>query len=236
MKFTKEQCLESIQAVLGQTKLTSDRSILENLDTLIPLVASDEMELEDFIEKVSPSFKTMESNLRHEQSVFAKDFKEKNTPKPIEPIKPAEPIKPIEQPAPASQFTLEQLTAAIAEANKPLQERLDAIDKEKAIKSLISDVDSIVSTWNINPDRIGSMTLAKEMTFATIKDGISSSELAESLKANYDRVLKASGSDNGYIPKDSTGGDGQKLELKRKLESFSTPSNENGVKTALGLS
>lgn len=237
MKFTKEQCLEQIQAVLGKTKLTSDRSILENLDTLIPLIANDEMELKDFVDKVSPSFKTMESNLKHEQSIFAKDFIEKNKPKPEETPKPIEQPEPVEQTNTSSSFTLEQLTAAIAEANKPLQDRLDAIDKEKATKSLIASVDSIVSTWNVNPDRSGSMDLAKEMTFSSINDGISATELAESLKANYDKVLKANGSANGYIPKDSTGGDSKTSELKSVLDRISNSSGggTDGLKTALGI-
>ena len=237
MKFTKEQCLEQIQAVLGKTKLTSDRSILENLDTLIPLIANDEMELKDFVDKVSPSFKTMESNLKHEQSIFAKDFIEKNKPKPEETPKPIEQPEPVEQTNTSSSFTLEQLTAAIAEANKPLQDRLDAIDKEKATKSLIASVDSIVSTWNVNPDRSGSMDLAKEMTFSSINDGISATELAESLKANYDKVLKANGSANGYIPKDSTGGDSKTSELKSMLDKLSNSSGggTDGLKTALGI-
>lgn len=57
----------------------SERSINEQLETLMPLVANEEMELADFVEKVYKSFETMNLNSNKDQSDFVKDWKAQNT-------------------------------------------------------------------------------------------------------------------------------------------------------------
>lgn len=81
MKFTKEQAFENIKSRLthkGKTLSMSERSINEQLDTLMPLVANEEMELDDFVEKVYKSFETMNANANNDQSAFVRDWKEKH--------------------------------------------------------------------------------------------------------------------------------------------------------------
>ena len=89
MKFTKEQAFEILRSNLTnggkKTLRMSEKSINAQLDTLIPLVANDEMELNDFIEKVKPTFATMNSNAEKDNSDFIKQWKEQHpdpTPNP----------------------------------------------------------------------------------------------------------------------------------------------------------
>ena len=89
MKFTKEQAFEILRSNLTnggkKTLRMSEKSINAQLDTLIPLVANDDMELNDFIEKVKPTFATMNSNAEKDNSDFIKQWKEQHpdpTPNP----------------------------------------------------------------------------------------------------------------------------------------------------------
>lgn len=86
MKFTKEEAFENIKSKLtekGKKLFMSERSINEQLETLMPLVANEEMELADFVDKVYKSFETMNLNANNDQSNFVKTWKEQNpTPKP----------------------------------------------------------------------------------------------------------------------------------------------------------
>ena len=86
MKFTKEDAFENIKSKLtekGKKLFMSERSINEQLETLMPLVANEEMELADFVDKVYKSFETMNLNANNDQSTFVRAWKEQNpTPKP----------------------------------------------------------------------------------------------------------------------------------------------------------
>ena len=114
MKFTKEQAFEHLKGLLtenGKTPLhMSERSINEQLDTLMPLIADDEMELDAFVEKVTPTFKTMNSNAKNDQSAFVNDWKVKH---------PEE--KPPQNTPPANE-TPEM---------KAMRERLEALEKKE---------------------------------------------------------------------------------------------------------
>ena len=90
-KFTKEQALEELKKQIpgkGEKLNLSERSISEQLETLMPLLATDDTELSDFINKVLPIFKTADANVRNDVSVGIKDYKDKNpvqTPQPNQP-------------------------------------------------------------------------------------------------------------------------------------------------------
>lgn len=85
MKFTKEQAFENLKGILTnngkKTLRMSEKSITKQLETLMPLLADKETELNDFIEKVKPTFEVMNSNSEKDQSNFIKDW-EKNHPTP----------------------------------------------------------------------------------------------------------------------------------------------------------
>lgn len=80
-KFTKEQALEELKKQIpgkGEKLNLSDRSINEQLDTLMPLFVTEETELNDFVAKVLPIFKTSDANVRNDVSAGIKEYKEKN--------------------------------------------------------------------------------------------------------------------------------------------------------------
>lgn len=91
MKFTKEEAYKDLVSKLtarGEKLDLSERSINEQLDTLMPMVANDETELSDFVEKTLPLFKTANANIRNDVSVGINKYK---TEHPIPDPKPTDP-------------------------------------------------------------------------------------------------------------------------------------------------
>lgn len=83
MKFTKEDAYKELVAKMttkGETLNLSERSINELLESLMPLIANEETELTDFVDKVMPMCKTADSNIRHDVSVGISEFKKTFTP------------------------------------------------------------------------------------------------------------------------------------------------------------
>lgn len=142
MKFTKEEAFEKLKGLLtnnGKKDLQmSERSVNEQLEVLIPLIANDEMELDDFIVKVKTSFEVMNSNVKKDNSDFVKEW-EKNHPSP-EPPKNDPPKN--DEPSDAMAALLkriDELEKKNAERDKEavlLQKRKDLLKamKDKGIK------------------------------------------------------------------------------------------------------
>ena len=85
MKFTKEDAYKELvkqMTAKGETLNLSTRSINEQLDILMPLLANDEMELSAFVEKVLPMYKVADANIRHDVSHGIDDFKKNYQPTP----------------------------------------------------------------------------------------------------------------------------------------------------------
>lgn len=83
MKFTKEDAYKELVAKMtakGETLNLSERSINELLENLMTLIANEETELTDFVDKVVPMCKTADSNIRHDVSVGISEFKKTFTP------------------------------------------------------------------------------------------------------------------------------------------------------------
>lgn len=83
MKFTKEEAHKDLVARLtakGEKLNLSERTINEQLDALMPLIANEETELADFLDKVAPLFKTADANVRNDVSVGIADFKKSYKP------------------------------------------------------------------------------------------------------------------------------------------------------------
>ena len=97
MKFTKEEALKEIKALLGEAPQISERSIQEATETLLTF-ATDETELADFVEKAKPFFSTFEGNLRAEVAEKVKNAKPKDPAKPAD-QKPADQKPQEEEPA-----------------------------------------------------------------------------------------------------------------------------------------
>lgn len=83
MKFTKEEAHKDLVTRLtakGEKLNLSVRTINEQLDALMPLIANEETELADFLDKVAPLFKTADANVRNDVSVGIADFKKSYKP------------------------------------------------------------------------------------------------------------------------------------------------------------
>lgn len=81
MKFTKDDACKDLMSQIptkGETLQLSERSINEQLETLMPLLANDETELADFVNSVLPIFRTADANVRANVSAQVKEYKEKN--------------------------------------------------------------------------------------------------------------------------------------------------------------
>ena len=154
MKFTKEEALKEIKALLGEAPQISERSIQEATETLLTF-ATDETELADFVEKSKPFFSTFEGNLRAEVAEKVKNAKPKDAPKPAD-QKPADPKQQEEEPAwfKAYREKSEQELAALqsklseAEAKKTVEQlRSTTLEKVKGIYT-----DSVINAASLNFD------------------------------------------------------------------------------------
>ena len=113
MKFTKEDASKELVARMtakGEKLNLSQRSMNEQVEHLYTLIANEEMELADFVEKVLPFVKTADANVRNDVSQGIKDYKTQNPI--VEPKK--EPIVKVEP----------------ADPKKELLERLEALEKK----------------------------------------------------------------------------------------------------------
>lgn len=109
MKFTKEDAYKELVAKMttnGEKLNLSKRSMNEQIEALLPLIANEEMELAIFVEKVLPFIKTADANVRNDVSQGIKEYKDANPP--IEPPKTTPPT----------------------DANAALLARLEALEKK----------------------------------------------------------------------------------------------------------
>ena len=117
MKFTNEQAVEALRAELTnkgrKTLHMSDRTLAEQTETLVELLADEEMGLPDFVTKAIKILNTTEGDARKKNSDFEKykrDHAEQKDP-PTDP----EPPKPTDNPE-----------------MKVLMERIAALEADKA--------------------------------------------------------------------------------------------------------
>ena len=142
MKFTDEEAFEKLKGILTNNSKKplrmSEKSVKKQLEILMPLVANEEMELSDFVDKVKDTFSVMNSNAEKDNADFVKQW-EKNHPTP--PVPPNPGNKP-DEPNPqmvALQRRLEELEAKETAREKERavsQKRSDLLKamKEKGIK------------------------------------------------------------------------------------------------------
>lgn len=149
MKFTKEDAYKELVSKMtakGEKLNLSERSINEQLEKLISLIANDETELADFIEKSLPFFKTADANVRNDISVGIKDYIDKN-PKVEEP-KPQEP---------KSQEGNEEMRK-ILERLEGLEKRNSELETAELIKQKKNEIKSYLKDKGVkNEDWISEM-------------------------------------------------------------------------------
>lgn len=161
MKFTKEEAYKDLVSKLtarGEKLDLSERSINEQLDTLMPMVANDETELSDFVEKTLPLFKTANANIRNDVSVGINKYK---TEHPITDPKPtASPTEDKEGSKSEFEKRIEALELELATAKREKQLtdiRKSVIGKlkdkgvknEEWVNSLLSEV-SITDDFDVD--------------------------------------------------------------------------------------
>ena len=81
MKFTKEDANKELVARMtakGEKLNLSQRSMNEQVEHMYTLIANEEMELVDFVDKVLPFVKTSDANVRNDVSQGIKDYKSHN--------------------------------------------------------------------------------------------------------------------------------------------------------------
>lgn len=126
MKFTREQANKELVAKMtanGEKLSVSDRTINEHLDTLMPLMG-EEMELQDFVEKCLPLFKSTDANVRNDVSVGIREYKAAN---------------PVVEPQKTSQEPTAQRSSEYAD----LLKRIEELENEKARASREKKVGTI---------------------------------------------------------------------------------------------
>lgn len=82
MKFTQTDAAKKISGILtrgGKDQQLSDRTIAENIDSLMKALVNDETELDDFIKQVEPMFKTWQANAKKDNSDFINKWNEEHT-------------------------------------------------------------------------------------------------------------------------------------------------------------
>ena len=88
MRFTKEEAVKELVGNMtskGEKLSLSDRSISECMDNLYTMIAVEDMELSEFLDKAMPFFKTANSNVRNDVSAGIRKYMEENpAPKPDE--------------------------------------------------------------------------------------------------------------------------------------------------------
>lgn len=141
MKFTEDEAFEKLKGILtnnGKKPLRmSEKSVKKQLETLMPLVANEEMELSDFVDKVKNTFSVMNSNAEKDNADFVKQW-EKDHPTPTQ-TKPDDTKNEPNEQMVALQRRLEELEAKETAREKERavsQKRSDLLKamKEKGIK------------------------------------------------------------------------------------------------------
>lgn len=138
MKFTQSEAAKKISGILtrgGKDQQLSDRTIAENLDSLMKVMVNDETELDDFVKQVEPLFKTWQANAKKDTSDFIDKWKEKYG-EPTEPPKDPEPPKPAE--SPELKAALERI-AALEKINAEATQRASIAQKRKDIAAKLKE-------------------------------------------------------------------------------------------------
>lgn len=77
MKFTQEEAYKELVAKMttkGEALNLSERSVNEQLETLIALIANDDTEVNDFVDKILPLIKTADANVRNDVAQGIKTY------------------------------------------------------------------------------------------------------------------------------------------------------------------
>jgi hypothetical protein len=188
MKFTKEDAHKELVGKMtakGEKLNLSERSISEQLDTLIPLIANEETELADFIDKVLPVFKTADANVRNDVSVGIRAYEDKN-PKQ----------EPTKQNTETGESELEKRL-------KAMEEKLAKSESEKRVASIRGEVLGKLKEKGIEDVE----WCDKLLSLVSFDDNYDVEANVESYVALYNQQESITGK---RTPRGAGGGDGEK--------------------------
>lgn len=189
MKFTKEDAIKELVAKMtakGEKLNLSQRSMNEQVEHLYTLVANEEMEIAEFVEKVLPFIKTSDANVRNDVSQGIKDYKNQNPP-----IEPPKPTSPNTQ----------------NDANKELLERLEALERKNKESELalqhqavMKDLSKKMKELGIKNEKwiemmLGNVTITED--FDIDAKATSYLELYNSMQADVDPSVTPHGTGGG---------------------------------------
>ena len=215
MKFTKEDACKDLMSKIptkGETLQLSERSINEQLETLMPLLANEETELADFVASVLPVFKTADANVRANVSAQVKEYKEKN---PIqEPPKKQDPPK-----------KEDDEVAKLLERISALEQKNADNEKAKALAKRRSDVTAIMKEKGVKDGE-----WINDFLEAVSLDGedFDAATRAESYVKIYNKTK--SQVNKNLSPEDSNGGGGDDAKrIKSKIEAAKAYATQQGL-------
>lgn len=187
MKFTKEEAFESLKGILTnngkKTLRMSEKSINRQLESLIPLIANEEMELKDFVDKVKDTFSVMNSNAEKDNSDFVKQWEKDHPQVNPEPPKADEP-KP------------DDAMAKMLKRLEELESREAARDKEAKMSQKKKDLLKAMKDKGIK-DEQWSKDLVAEIS---LTEDFDVEAKADSYLKLYNKSQAASAGDNGATP------------------------------------
>lgn len=197
MKFTKEEAFESLKGILTnngkKTLRMSEKSINRQLESLMPLIANEEMELKDFVDKVKDTFSVMNSNAEKDNSDFVKQWEKDHPQVNPEPQKPNEPKE-------------DDAMAKMLKRLEELESREAARDKEAKISQKKKDLLKAMKEKGIK-DEQWSKDLVAEISLTEDFDVESK---ADSYLKLYNKSQAASAGDNGATPAGTSNSGGNK--------------------------
>ena len=175
MKFTKDQALEKLKGILTnggkKTLRMSEKSIERQLETLTPLIADDETELDVFIEKVKASFEVMNSNVEKDNSDFVSQWKKEHPDQKPNDADTGGKTPPSTSPE----------MQALLDRMKALEDRNVAMEKEKTLSQKRRDLKKKMKDKGISNDEWCDMVMSE----ISITDDTDVDAKAESLLKIY---------------------------------------------------
>lgn len=197
MKFTKEEAFESLKGILTnngkKTLRMSEKSINRQLESLMPLIANEEMELKDFVDKVKDTFSVMNSNAEKDNSDFVKQWEKDHPQTNPEPPKADEP-KP------------DDAMAKMLKRLEELESREAARDKEAKMSQKKKDLLKAMKEKGIK-DEQWSKDLVAEIS---LTEDFDVEAKADSYLKLYNKSQAASAGDNGATPAGTSNSGGNK--------------------------
>lgn len=176
MKFTVEEARKELSAKMtakGEKLNLSERSLNEQLETLMPLLTNDETELTAFVEQVLPIFKTLDANVRNDVSVGIKNFKQAQ-PEPPQPQQPQD-----------------EGYSALVQRLSELEETIAKKEKENHILDIKKQLTNKLRALGVKDDEWTESMLAE----ISIADDTDVEKKAESLLNIYNKAISATPAD-----------------------------------------